>query len=148
MFFAVNNLRQPNPPLPPALSLHRRSPPIRSIPSLIIIFRRSYVIQRPAISLARGHISASVLNRAAYNPEGFVVHMFGPRKLSSKCSISPYVSMVAGRSMSRVWLRMSDDFWLHLRLYVKFALVTLYRVTHTRPHMIQNFAIYIRSIFA
>lgn len=50
--------------------------------------------------------------------------------------------------MSRVWLRMSDDFWLHLRPSVKFALVTLYRVMHTRPHLIQNFAIYIRSIFA
>lgn len=33
--------------------------------------------------------------------------------------------MVAGRSMSRVWLRMPDDFWLHLRPSVKFTLVTL-----------------------
>lgn len=62
-----------------------------------------------------------VLSHAAYNPQGFAVHMFVPCKLSSKCSISPYVSTV-GRSMSRVWLRMLDDFWSHLRPFVKFVL--------------------------
>lgn len=52
--------------------------------------------------------------------------MFVPCKLSSKCSISPYVSTV-GRSMSRVWLRMLDDFWSHLRPFVKFVFTVLFQ---------------------
>lgn len=69
-----------------------------------------------------------------------------PRKLSSKCSISlvrflpappfpslhPYVSMMVGRSMSHVWLRMSDDFWLHLRPSVKF------RACHVAPRVMHR----------
>jgi len=63
---------------------------------VIDTLRRDHYTQRRArarnsearhISLARTYFSVAPSDRAAYNPEGFVVHMF-PRKLSSKRSIS------------------------------------------------------------
>lgn len=47
-------------------------------------------------------------------------------------SLHPYVSMMVGRSMSHVWLRMSDDFWLHLRPSVKF------RACHVAPRVMHR----------
>jgi len=55
-----------------------------------------------------------------------------PRSSPPSASLHPYVSMMVGRSMSHVWLRMSDDFWLHLRPSVKF------RACHVAPRVMHR----------